>query len=117
MSSAPHLKNLLLVAAFAALASAGTSLAEDTPPQQAPVPATETTPAANPGTGTDNSAQTTTQTDADDKMICKKEPPPVGSRMGGHKVCRTAAEWRRIQTVARETTDEIQNRKVPPQSN
>jgi hypothetical protein len=117
MRTAPHFRNLFLATSFAVLASTATVLAEDTPPQSAPATSTENTPTANPSTESENSAQNTTQTDADDKIICKKEPPPVGSRMGGRKVCRTVAEWRRIQAIARETTDEIQNRKVPPPTN
>lgn len=86
--------------------------AEETPPPS--TPSTTTTQPAPPQTA-DNSALTTTP-QGDEEIVCKKEPPPIGSRMGGKKVCRTAAEWRRIQAVAKETTDEIQNRKVPPPS-
>jgi hypothetical protein len=76
-------------------------------------PPATTTPAPTP---TDNAAQTQTQAqEGDDKIVCKKEPPPVGSRVGARKICRTVAEWRRIASVARETTGEIQNRRVEPE--
>lgn len=32
--------------------------------------------------------------DDDDTVRCKRLPPPVGSRMGGKRVCRTNAQWR-----------------------
>ena len=27
------------------------------------------------------------------KIICKRQPPPAGTRLGGKKVCATQAEW------------------------
>jgi hypothetical protein len=87
--------------------------AEETPP---PSTLSTTTTLPAPPQTSDNSAQAATP-QGDEEIVCKKEPPPIGSRMGGKKVCRTVAEWRRIQAVAKETTDEIQSRKVPPPSN
>lgn len=97
------------VTAMSAVAIADEKPAGEPPPQ----PAVQTTPdqPAQPPVDQTNAQQA--QED-DNKVVCKKEPPPVGSRMGGRKVCRTVAEWRRIQSTARETTSEIQERKVPP---
>ena len=82
---------------------------ESSPPAQPTTAQSENLPAE-----TENTAQKSTgEEDSDNKVVCKKEPPPVGTRMGGRKVCRTVAEWRRIAAVARETTEEIQGSKVP----
>ncbi len=74
----------------------------------APPPSETTPPPAPPAT------QDTSSQQKDDEIVCKKEPAPIGSRIGARKVCKTVAEWRRIQAAAKETTDEIQNRKIPP---
>lgn len=108
------MKTLFGVLASIALMSAA-ALAEEAPATGAapPTPPTTTAPATTP---TDNAAQAQTQAqEGDDKIVCKKEPPPVGSRMGARKVCRTVAEWRRIASLARETTGEIQSRRVEPE--
>ena len=85
--------------------------AEEAPATGTPPAGTQATPVTPPS---DNAAENTSAPKGDDEIVCKKEPPPIGSRMGGKKVCRTVAEWRRIQAAAKETTDEIQSRKVPP---
>jgi hypothetical protein len=96
---------LMCVALMSSLA-----LAEEAPATGASPTATPATPATPPS---ENTAANATAPKGDDEIVCKKEPPPIGSRMGGRKVCRTVAEWRRIQAAAKETTDEIQSRKVP----
>jgi hypothetical protein len=94
------------------------ALADDTQPppggSQTTVPATTPPPATPPS---DNAAQTPPAQEGDDKIVCRKEPPPVGSRLGARKVCRTVADWRRQEAIAKETTDEIQSRKVPESAN
>ena len=38
----------------------------------------------------------------DDKMkICRKGPPPTGSRLGGRRICRTKFEWEMSQEAAK----------------
>ncbi|MGB7404832.1 MAG: hypothetical protein WA906_04020 [Pacificimonas sp.] len=34
--------------------------------------------------------------DPDERTICKREPPPIGSRVGGRKICKTESEWQRL---------------------
>lgn len=92
-----------LISSVAAAEQPATTDTQTAPPQQQVTPAPTDKDGATPAPAAD-----------DDKIVCKNEPPPIGSRMGGKKVCRTVAEWRRIQAAAKETTDEIQNRKVPP---
>lgn len=111
-----YLKNVLLGASLLLLAPISIAFAAEDTPSTAPAVQSGTTPPENPPASSDNSAQAPAAT-GDDQIVCKKEPPPVGSRMGGKKVCRTVAEWRRIQAIAKETTDEIQSRKVPPSVN
>ncbi len=42
--------------------------------------------------------------DYDTKKVCKKFPPPTGSRLGPRKVCRTQAQW---DSEAREKDKEM----------
>lgn len=83
-------------------------------------PAAEEPPASTTQVDTKPPAQQPAQDEVEasdnDKVVCKKEPPPIGSRMGGKKVCRTVAEWRRIQATAKQVTDEIKGRNVPEPS-
>ena len=105
----------LLGASLAAMAATGIAYAEGTTPPADPAPVTQ--PASQPGTPSDNAAQNAAGKDPGDEIVCKKQPPPIGSRVGARKVCRTAREWEVIQAQAREVTEEIQSRKIPPPAN
>lgn len=48
--------------------------------------------------------------DDDATVRCKRLPPPVGSRMGGKKVCKTNAAWRLEQEAAAQAARESQDR-------
>lgn len=45
-----------------------------------------------------------------DRKICKVEPPPTGSRMGGGRVCRTAADWKMDEQLAQRSIEHTQSR-------
>ncbi len=45
----------------------------------------------------------------DDMVICVKIPPPVGSRLGGGKDCRTKAEWARFENRAGDQSKRLLN--------
>jgi hypothetical protein len=110
MSSSIRLSKLLLGISFALLLPVGAALAEDTPPADpaaagSPAPAATTTPAA---TDTAANPATPPAEDPDDKVVCKKEEPMTGSRVGGRKICHTVREWRKQQTGAKEVVDHIQ---------
>lgn len=109
---AAHLLTAAVLACVILLSA--TARGDEAPTVQDPPPSANQ-PATPPNAPTPQPEQPQQQqTDDDQKIVCKKEPPPVGSRMGGRKVCRTVAEWRRQQATARETTTEIQERKIPP---
>ena len=76
---------LALVITLAAAATASMSLA-DPVPATAP-PATQAT--ALPATTV---APATVNASPEDKIVCKYEVP-IGSRLGGHKVCQKKSEW------------------------
>jgi hypothetical protein len=80
---------LLVVAALAA----APAFAED-----AAAPATTAVPAAQG----DGSATTSDL----DKVVCKKMPPPIGSRIGAHTVCQTQQQW---QAQMRDSQDFIRD--------
>lgn len=44
------------------------------------------------------------------KVICKKFPPKVGSRLGARKVCATKQEWARQRLEQDTVMDNLQNR-------
>lgn len=48
--------------------------------------------------------------DDDATVRCKRMPPPVGSRMGGKRVCKTNAAWRMEQEAAAAAARENQDR-------
>jgi hypothetical protein len=41
------------------------------------------------------------------KKICKKEPPPIGSRLGATRICGTAAEWEARERASNDMGDHI----------
>lgn len=48
--------------------------------------------------------------DNDETIRCKRVPPPVGSRLGSKKVCKTNAAWRLEREAAAEAARETQDR-------
>jgi hypothetical protein len=42
------------------------------------------------------------------KVTCKRFPPPVGTRLGERKICKTQAEWKAERQDTRELMDRIQ---------
>ncbi|HEY1878377.1 MAG TPA: hypothetical protein VGG68_00445 [Caulobacteraceae bacterium] len=102
--------------ALAVLAASSSVLAD--PPVAATIPepqsvaATIPEPASRPATtvspaNVNGVAQVTNYgAAADTKMICKTETP-VGSRLGGHRVCMTKADW---EKQARSAQDYMNSR-------
>ena len=104
----------VLVGSLSGLAAMSMAASAEEQPVTESAPAAANAPETTPPPAQATQNAPSQQKDKDDEIVCKKEPAPIGSRIGSRKVCRTVAEWRRIQAVAKETTDEIQNRKVPP---
>ena len=67
---------------------------------QAPVPQSESTPKTSVA-----APKTDAQAAKGTEIVCKKLPPPVGSRIGSRQVCRTKAEWDFIQDQEQEAID------------
>jgi hypothetical protein len=102
-------KRLLLGTSLTLFASTNILFAEENSPSTSPSIQPGTPAPENPPANLDNSAQQNTDSKKpDDEIICKKEPPPVGTRMGSRKICKTVREWRLIQEEAKAATDEIQ---------
>ena len=55
-------------------------------------------PVANPKTDASGPAHAS-------EVVCKKMPPPIGTRIGARQICRTQAEWDYIQTQEQEAID------------
>lgn len=60
---------------------------------------------ADATTATDTAA--TTASPAKPKLICEHEDE-IGTRLGGHRVCKTAAQWAEERRAAREAVDRAQ---------
>lgn len=48
--------------------------------------------------------------DNDETIRCKRVPPPVGSRLGAKKICKTNAAWRLEREAAAAAARENQDR-------
>jgi hypothetical protein len=46
------------------------------------------------------------------EVICKMVPPPIGSRLGGGKVCATRRAWEERRKRDRELTEDAQGRNM-----
>ena len=106
----------IVLPALVALATAPCAMADPpvaaTIPEPQPVAATIPEPAARPATTVSpanvNGVAPIANYGAasDTKMICKTETP-VGSRLGGHRVCMTKADW---EKQSRNAQDYINSR-------
>lgn len=47
---------------------------------------------------------------AEEEQVCKRLPPPVGSRVRGKRVCKTEAQWEAERQAAEELARETQTR-------
>lgn len=43
-------------------------------------------------------------------MVCKKFPPPVGTRLRARQICKTQAEWDMLEKETYDTLDRIQRK-------
>ncbi|GAA0554271.1 hypothetical protein FHS83_001722 [Rhizomicrobium palustre] len=46
------------------------------------------------------------------QTVCKRRPPPTGSRIGGEKVCMTNRQWQFMWSEARHGVDRMQNKPI-----
>lgn len=44
------------------------------------------------------------------KTVCKKFPPPTGSRLGDRKICKTNAEWQMVEQEIFDALDHVQRK-------
>lgn len=42
------------------------------------------------------------------KMVCKSESPPTGTRLGNRRICRTQGEWDDIQRQQQQMTSKME---------
>lgn len=43
------------------------------------------------------------------KIVCRRMPPPPGSRIGGRNICRTQADWNLYRREARDVVMRMQD--------
>ncbi len=60
----------------------------------------------------DSATQMATEdaTSAVNEIICRRIPPPTGSRIGARRICKTQHEWDLINREARDVVEEAQFR-------
>jgi hypothetical protein len=101
------------LSAFALMASSASFASDTAQPSGTPSPPSPATspppPPTAPSGNTDQAAAS--QGEGENKIVCKKLPPPTGSRIGPRKICKTVADWRRQAQIADDVTTEIQKRK------
>jgi hypothetical protein len=83
------LKSLVILVSTLALA---TPVAAQTAPADPAAPSSSQPPVKDPN-----------------RMICERQEE-IGSRLGGKKVCHTAAEWQELRRQNREQVDDWQQR-------
>ena len=59
--------------------------------------------------GADDAAAATVQKPGDE-TICKRLPPPTGSRIGDRKVCKPRKDWESSERDAGQVTREVQDK-------
>ena len=45
-----------------------------------------------------------------DEMICRTYPPPLGTILGGRRICHTQLEWETITKDSQDATSDLQTR-------
>ncbi len=49
-----------------------------------------------------------------DKVVCKKFPPPTGTRMRARTICKTQVEWNLIRQEEQNALERVQGRHGTP---
>ncbi|MBU6298284.1 MAG: hypothetical protein KGJ79_09240 [Alphaproteobacteria bacterium] len=49
------------------------------------------------------------QTSDLDQVICKRLPPPTGTRIGGHTVCQTKKQWLELEQSSQDTLQKAES--------
>ena len=86
-------KSVLLVFAGVLLA-APIMAADDAPPA--------TKPTAQPPVAAERA-------ETSDKPVCKKLPPPLGTRLGPRNVCHTERQWRELELDSQKALKNVQD--------
>lgn len=50
------------------------------------------------------------------RVSCEMSPPPVGTRIGGSRICHTQQEWNEIHAAAQKTVNDLQNNGLKAQT-
>jgi hypothetical protein len=109
-----RLSAFVIASSFAIVALPGAASAD--PAQTAPVqaaPVQSTSPQPAPVKMSDASQASTSDPD---QIVCRMEPPPTGTRLGGRRVCHTQHDWdEQMKAAQRLTMDKQQVGGVPNQ--
>ena len=90
-------------ASLLVLASSATAQPASTAPSAATATATPTTTAATTSASVEDSVQASLN-----RIVCRNSPPPVGSRIGGARVCKTQREWNRMRQEGQDQLNRLQ---------
>ena len=66
--------------------------------------------ASPPPPATPPASQTSTDTAYMNEIVCKKMPPPTGTRLGGRNICLTRAQWQNAEQRSQDTIRNVQDR-------
>jgi hypothetical protein len=101
----------LSIALMGVFLSVGMAIASETPSSEpTPPPAASAEPPPPPPATADED-----ETESMDVIICKTEPPEVGSRLGKRKICKTRREWRAEERDSTADSRWPTMRPTPPQ--
>ncbi|MDE1940312.1 MAG: hypothetical protein KGI68_14925 [Alphaproteobacteria bacterium] len=49
------------------------------------------------------------QTSALDQVVCKRLPPPTGTRLGGKTVCQTRKQWLELEQNSQDMLEKVES--------
>ena len=58
----------------------------------------------------DEAAEAEGVINSSNRIVCRRMPPPVGSRIGGRRICATEAQWSRYEDESQNLLNEVFNR-------
>lgn len=64
-----------------------------------------------PANGPASAPQPDAKVAAIDKVVCKKFPPPTGTRLRARQICKSQVEWDLIRHEEWDALDRVQSRK------
>jgi len=104
------MRNFLFCLWVAAFSTVPVLAEDDAPVAPSGVPSAAATAPASANAASSTQSATAEADAKSNQIVCKKQAPPTGSRLGARKVCMTAKEWQERTAASQKAISDMQQK-------